>query len=143
MKQVVLDASVVLKWYLPDEEFADKALSYLQQIVNNQIEIICPSLLPYEVLNGLLIAQRMRRIEPEVTITAMEGFLEVGLSLEDTFQNYEDILSFSQLYQRTTYDAAYLSLAKRRNIDLITGDIRLYNAVKHKLNWVKWIGSAE
>lgn len=141
MKQVVLDASIILKWYLPNEEFADKALSYLQQIVNNQIEIICPSLLPYEVLNGLLIAQRRGRIEPEVTITAMEGLLEVGLSLEDTFQNYEDILSFSQLYQRTAYDAAYLSLAKGRNIDLITGDIRLYNAVKHELNWVKWIGS--
>lgn len=143
MKQVVLDASVVLMWYLPDEEFADKALNYLQQTVNNQVEIICPSLLPYKVLNGLLIAQRRGRIKPEVTITAMEGLLELGISLEDTFYDYEDILSLSQVYQRTVYDATYLSLAKGRNIDLVTGDIRLYNAVKHKLNWVKWIGSVE
>jgi len=41
------------------------------------------------------------------------------------------------------YDASYLSLAKKNNIGFVTGDKRLYNAVKDKLKWVKWIGDNE
>jgi len=34
MKELVIDASVILKWYLPDEEFAQKALNILHSYVS-------------------------------------------------------------------------------------------------------------
>jgi hypothetical protein len=54
---------VVLKWYLDDEEYGQKALSLLAKYVSEELDIIAPSLLEYEVINGLLIAQKRGRIK--------------------------------------------------------------------------------
>ena len=63
MKRMVLDASVVLKWYLTDEELGVKAISLLGEYVSNELDILAPSLLEYEVMNGLMIAQNQERPE--------------------------------------------------------------------------------
>lgn len=52
----------------------------------------------------------------------------------------ERILGITQRYQRKAYDGTYLALAEHEGAPLITGDERLYNAVKGELPWVRWIG---
>ena len=91
-------------------------------------------------MSSLLVAERIGRIAEETTERAFEGFEELGIEFSDPFVDYSDILSLAHSFHRTVYDASYLSLAKRKNIDFVTGDKRLYNAVKDKLKWVKWIG---
>lgn len=49
-KKLILDASVVIKWFV-DEEDSNKAILYLDTISQNQLIIIVPSLLFYEVGN--------------------------------------------------------------------------------------------
>ena len=49
MKELVIDASVILKWYLPDEEFAPKALNILHRHVSGEIALCAPTILPYEI----------------------------------------------------------------------------------------------
>ena len=49
MKELVIDASVILKWYLPDEEFASKALNILHRHVSGEIALCAPTILPYEI----------------------------------------------------------------------------------------------
>jgi hypothetical protein len=44
--------SVVLQWYLDDEEYGQKALSLLAKYVSEELDIIAPSLLAYEVIRG-------------------------------------------------------------------------------------------
>ncbi len=63
MKQVVIDASVVLKWFLTDEEYGQKAMSLLGQYISNELDILAPSLLEYEVMNGLIIAKKKGKVE--------------------------------------------------------------------------------
>ena len=46
----------------------------------------------------------------------------------------------AQQFNRSAYDAAYLTLAENLGTQLITGDRRLYNAVSAQLPWVLWIG---
>ncbi len=58
MKRAVVDASVVLKWYLPDETHGPQALVLLQQCAAGELEMLAPSLLTYELMNGLVIAGR-------------------------------------------------------------------------------------
>jgi predicted nucleic acid-binding protein len=140
MKELVLDASVVLKWYLPDEECGQEAFNILEQHVAGDVALFAPTILPYEVLNALLVAERMARIAKKVTKKAFHAFLELEIVFQDAFSDYPDILSMARSFQRSAYDASYLSLAKKNNIDLVTGDKRLYNAVKDKLKWVKWVG---
>ena len=140
MIELVIDASVVLKWYLKDEEWGQKAISILEQHVAGNVALLAPTILHYEVLNALLVAERMGRTAENVTEEAFCGFVELEINFLDTFVDYIDILSLARSFRRSIYDGSYISLAKNKNIDFVTGDKRLYNGVKDKLKWVKWIG---
>ena len=140
MTEMVVDASIVLKWYLTDEEWGQEAVWFLEQHVAGNMVLFAPTILTYEVLNALLVAERIGRIAEETTERAFEGFVELEIEFSDPFVDYSDILSLARSFHRTVYDASYISLAKKKNIDFVTGDKRLYNAVKEKLKWVKWIG---
>ena len=93
MKRLVIDASVVLKWYLTDEEYGEKALNLLTKYISNELDFLAPSLLEYEVVNGLIIAQKRGRIKEEKILLAIDGFMDLNIKLKD----------FSQLYPRALY----------------------------------------
>ena len=44
------------------------------------------------------------------------------------------------LLRPQAYDSHYLALAAILGLEFWTGDERLYNTVKHRLPWVKWLG---
>ena len=140
MKQVVLDASVILKWYLADEKYGQKALGLLYRYISNELDIIVPSLLEYEVVNGLFIAQKRGRIKEENIITAIEGFIDLEIKLKNLSHFFSRVMYYCRIYHRTVYDASYLATADVEGITLITSDEGLYNAVKKDLKWVKWLG---
>lgn len=141
MKRAVIDASVVLKWFLLDEIYGGKAQSLLNRYIADELEIIAPSLLEYEVMNGLAIARKRGRIPEEKIVTALEGFLHLGIGLVNLSGFYSRVIHFCKAYNRSAYDASYLALAEEDRIPLITADEGLYNSVKKDLNWVKWIGN--
>ena len=143
MKHLVIDASVILKWYLPDEEFGAKALSLLHRHVGEEIALFAPTILPYEVLNALIVAERMGRIKKEVTSKSFNAFLKLDIGFIDPFIEYQDVLSLARSFNRSIYDASYLFLAMKNKTDFVTGDKRLYNSVNKELKWVKWIGEEE
>jgi len=140
LKRIVVDASVVLKWYLSDEKYSQVALEILDKYVSYEVEILAPSLLEYEVLNGLLIARKRGRIQNEIVATAVEGFLSLEIERKNISFFYPDVLFFSESYDLSAYDASYLALAKEESVLLVTADKNLYNKVKTKLKWVKWLG---
>ena len=140
MKRVVLDASVILKWYLSDEEYGQNALNLLHGFITKELNILSPSLLEYEVINGLIIAQKRGRIKEEKILTAIEGFFDLQIDLKDLSHFYQKSLYYCKVYNQSLYDASYLALAETEGIPLITADESLFNAVKKDLKWVKWIG---
>lgn len=140
MRRVVLDASVVLKWYLVDEEYGQKALDLLFQYVSNGLEILAPSLLEYEVLNGLFVAQKRGRIREEKLLIAIEGFIDLEIKLKYLSHFHSRMMHYCKVYHRSVYDASYLAIADVEGITMITSDEGLYNAIKKDLKWVKWLG---
>jgi len=140
MKSAVLDSSVILKWYLIDETYGQKALDLLHKFITRELTILSPSLLEYEVINGLVIAQKRGRIKEEKILTAIEGFFDLQIDLRDLSHFYHRSLKYCRVYNRSLYDASYLALAETEGILLITADEGLYNAVKKDLKWVRWIG---
>jgi predicted nucleic acid-binding protein len=140
MKELVIDASVILKWYLPDEEFAQKALNILGGHVSGDIALYAPTILPYEILNALIVAERMGRVNEEVTKNAFNAFLDLEINFLNPFLDYRGILSLARSFDRSVYDASYLAVANKRDTDFVTGDRRLFNAVRKELKSVKWIG---
>ena len=143
MKRLVVDASVVLKWYLPDEAYGENALSLLHRYIADDVGLIGPSLLEYEVVNGLVIARRRGRIEEGKILAAIEGFLDLGIPFVDLSTLYGTVVHYCNVYHCSTYGASYLALAEREGVMLITADERLFNAVKKDLAWVKWLGDSD
>ena len=140
MKQAVIDTSVVLKWYLADEQDGEKALGLLNKYISNELHILAPSLLEYEVINALVIAKKRGRIEEETLLSAIDGFLGLGIELKNLSMFSTRVLHFCKVYNRSAYDASYLALAEEDGIPLITSDRVMYNAVQTDLQWVKYLG---
>ena len=137
---MVVDASVILQAFFPDEAQA-QAQALIRDHVSGHVRLTAPTLLLYEVTNAVLQAVRRGRIgdeEGEAILTAFEG---LGIELEPV--TWQQILPLARRFDRSAYDAAYLALAQARGEPLVTGDRRLYHAVREHLDWVRWIGDGE
>lgn len=126
MKDVVIDASIVAAWLLPDEEHP-LASSILDR-ESNPLGIV-PLLWHYEIGNVLLSAERRGRLTPKQLEDAIKLIQSVPIEIDHTSDMYE-IVALSRLFSLTYYDASYLELAIRRGILLATLDKRLMLAAE-------------
>jgi predicted nucleic acid-binding protein len=134
---VILDASVVLRGFFPDEVGHAQALALIRAYAQEAIELLAPTLLPYEVTNAVLQAIRRGRISLEKGQEIIAVFQELGIPTVEV--SWQRALALARAYDRSAYDGAYLALAEARGDQLVTADLRLYNAVKDRLPWVVWI----
>ena len=139
MKRIIIDASVALKLFLADEEDGEKALVLLDKYVSNQLDILAPSLLESEVVNGLIIAMRRGRVDENDTYKALEGFVDLKIDLRPITSLYPKVLQNSIHYNLSAYDACYLALAESEETHLITADRKFFTSAR-KNRWIKWLG---
>ena len=140
MERLVIDASVALKWYLADEDLQEEAVGILNSYGQGLIELVAPNILPYEIFNALRMAERLARIEPEITENSFQTFLDLGIELVDPFSDYPEVLALARAHTSSIYDAAYLCVAETMGLYLVTADKRLFNSTK-SLGSVKWLGA--
>ncbi|MEI7635848.1 MAG: type II toxin-antitoxin system VapC family toxin [Syntrophus sp. (in: bacteria)] len=143
MNRVVLDASVILKWYLPDELYGKNALDLLEKFTIGTLDVAAPTLLEYELVNALMFAGKRGRLGAGAVMTALEGFKCLGIPLLGPAGHYDRIIYYCHTYARSAYDGSYLALAERESRELVTADERLFNGVKAELPWVRWIGDLQ
>jgi predicted nucleic acid-binding protein len=123
----VLDASLTLQWFLEDEANREYSLAVLASL--SEKRALVPMLWYYEVGNGLMMANRRKRI----AFDQIDGFLTrlKRLPIDAAQQTPSEILelpTFAQAHGLTNYDAAYLALAKRSGLPLATMDSELRRA---------------
>jgi predicted nucleic acid-binding protein len=134
---MILDASVLLRAFFPDEAQAQAHL--VLRVYDGGLERLkAPTLLICEVTNAVLQAERRGRIIKEQADEILQA--AAGLDIELYPMEWGDSMPMARQFGRSAYDAAYLTLAERLGEPLITGDLRLYNAVHPALGWVLWIG---
>lgn len=124
---LVLDASVALAWCFEDEQTA-AVMALLDRVA--EAGGVAPLLWPLEALNGLLAAERRRRI-PSATRATLAAFLrDLPITLDgDTAERAWDATArLAAQFQLTVYDAAYLELAQRRRLPLASLDHDLRTA---------------
>jgi predicted nucleic acid-binding protein len=138
--QVVVDASAALKWQFEDEEATEPATLLLRDFINGKIELISPTLFPYEILSAVNVAVNRGRITEEAGSHAINYITSLGIDLRRSDDLIEATFRMARQYRLSTYDCAYLALAEIETSDFLTGDKRLLNAVKDQLPWTRWIG---
>jgi predicted nucleic acid-binding protein len=134
---IVVDASVILSAFFPDEEQA-QAQALIREHVIRQVELVAPTLLLYEVANAVVQARRRGRVSDGQAEDILSSFEGLGILVRSV--DWRQMLPFALRFERSAYDAAYLALAEALGQPLITGDRRMYNTVHEHLDWVHWIG---
>lgn len=130
---VVVDASVAVKWHLPDEEHLAEARHLLTRFASGEIELFAPSQIWYEVPSAITVASlgRKPRITQQQGKDAIEEFLALGVHTVDD----DDLIlaAYPLVHQHgcALYDALYLALAQRLSIPFLTADAKLYRAIRH------------
>ena len=83
-----------------------------------------------EVTNGLLLAARRGRLRSDEDLQIMDRLadLRVQVDAETSERGWRETLLLARRFELTTYDAAYLELAVRRDAPLITMDTELARA---------------
>jgi len=123
----VLDSSVALAWLLPDggSDATDALADRLAQE-----SVLVPSIWPLEVGNALLMAQRRSRITDDDLTRLATALSALPIEVDQAADRpaLGALLQLARQLGLTTYDAAYVELAKRRELPLATLDARLRQA---------------
>ncbi len=135
---MIVDAHVILRAYFPDEKQAE-AQALIRDHVAGRVALAAPTLILYELVNGIRQAGRRERITAQEGEAILESFEQLGIELAAV--PWKETLTLAREFDRSADDAACLALARTRRDRLVTGDERLYNAVRDQLDWVEWIGA--
>jgi predicted nucleic acid-binding protein len=135
----VVDASVAVKWLNPSETLSDRASIMRDDYKQGLVSLLVPAFWDYEVVNG------MNKAVARGDLTAPEGREAIELLLAITAQRMplpspHESYNLARKYQRSVYDSWYLALAEEMGCAFWTADRRLYNAVKDRLAFVRWLG---
>lgn len=121
----VVDCSITLPWFLEDErtKFTDQILNAL-----HEVEYWVPSIWRLEMVNGLLMAERRKRIDKAWRIESVDQASRLKVRVDLVQPGMSAVANLADRHGLTAYDAAYLELAMRQKFGLITQDRDLVRA---------------
>ena len=125
----VLDSSVAIAWALDDEQ--NLSTEMLAQLAATDTAIV-PTHWILEVTNALRMAVKRRRLEPGGPPEVMARIRNqpIEFDAETIARAWHEIPLLADVYELTTYDAAYLELALRLELPLATLDKDLARAAR-------------
>jgi predicted nucleic acid-binding protein len=117
MREVVLDASVVIKWFRShDERHVEEALALRAAYERGELLVLAPPLLGLEVVN---VAGRRWGLKAKALDQLAAALGDVGFEWVDP-----DLLLVAEWTARglTAYDSAYVAVAAQRDTTVISDD---------------------
>ena len=120
---VVLDTSVVIKWFRQGEVLASKALALRDAYLEGQIVVLVPSLLAYELANVLRYKNDLTTVQIE---DAVQSLFDMGLEwIPPSATVMRRAVVIARECDTTVYDAAFVALAETLNATFLTADEKL------------------
>ena len=117
----VVDASIVVKWFLREED-SEKARTLRKDSQEGKIKLVVPELLFLEVLNVL---QGKGGTEAQVR-EAQKILWDMQFEIIAIDENLlTKTIELSMKYRLTMYDALYAAVAQFHDVPLITADVQL------------------
>ncbi|MEK8019013.1 MAG: type II toxin-antitoxin system VapC family toxin [Candidatus Parabeggiatoa sp.] len=133
MKTYVLDSCVAIKWYFPEihKEAAERLL-------NSAYHLHVPHLFLLEFINVVCKKRRRGDISKEESDFAINEIQQVPLKWHDDRAVLTKAYDIANEMQRSLYDCLYLSLAISLDGEMVTADLKFYEALKTG-NYAKWL----
>ena len=126
---LVVDASIALTWCFEDE------VTKATEAVGAQVDAdgaVVPNLWRLEIANALLIAERRGRLDKPGVAQRLEllAALPIAIDSDTDAHAWNDTMLLARAERLTLYDAAYLELAIRRDVELASLDRDLRRAAR-------------
>lgn len=125
MRRFVLDASVAVKWFLPE---ADSEAA--QQLLSRDYTLLAPDLIFSEVGNILWKRVLRGELTPEEAEIVLQTFGGIPIEIHDSWPLMLLALEIACQTRRTVYDSLYLALAWHQSAVFVTADAKLVNSLQ-------------
>ena len=121
-REALLDTSVIVKWFVPEED-SEKALSLRDAQEDHELQLYVPEVLLMELANAL-------RYSSEFSTSEIAGALETPFELNMLLMPFSlnalnSAVTLSLERDLAVYDAYFLALAQALEIPLITADRKM------------------
>lgn len=119
MSTYVLDTSVAIAWYLP-EEVSLAARTYRARLAAGNLRCLVPSFHFWEFGNVLRTRVRRGEIEPALAREILQLHLDADLEVAEPDRAH--VFDVALEFDATVYDAVYIALALEHDIQLLTAE---------------------
>lgn len=130
MKKFVLDANVILKWFLfenKDEQDVNQSFEILRLITSGQIKIIQPVHWLVEVMAVLI------RLRPKITSTSLDALYLMNFDVADSLEIYRVASLLSEEFKHHLFDTLYHAVALcHTNTIFVTADEQYFKKAYRK-----------
>ena len=125
MSELVVDTSVVVKWYIP-EQHHQQARGLRDAYLDGTFDLFAPALMPFEAVNALRYSGHY---EEERLEEASKSVPEYGIDLVP-FDKTGPVAEIATTLDITVYDAAYVALARTLDTKVYTADGNLLDSLE-------------
>ncbi len=131
MSLFVLDTSYAMTWVI-EAELTPAAMQVLEELGLDEREAIVPAMWPDEVANVFLTLERARKVSRESLSTWVATLETLPIRIEQPSleESLGEVRHLARIHSLTAYDARYLHLAMRKEIELATRDKQLMAAAR-------------
>ncbi len=123
----VLDASVAVKWVLPEPD-SDSALLIEAGYRAGAHELIAPDLLYAEIAHVLTKAERRKLLLPGQAANRLTQLLVYPVELHSHFPMLPLAVALASQARIGVYDCLYVALAEQQLCEVVSADMKLVNA---------------
>ncbi|MBK9214209.1 MAG: type II toxin-antitoxin system VapC family toxin [Chloracidobacterium sp.] len=137
--RIVIDASVLIKWYVAETDFAQEA----EYLTDDSFDLHAPQLILAEIGNILWKKYSRGELdESQVLRILRESDIDRELVLHSHQPLVEEAVKCAMETRQTVYDWMYLTLALALDIQFVTADAKFFNNVSQTKysNHLCWIG---
>lgn len=137
MNVFAVDASVAVKWFIP-EIYSEASL----RLRSSNYVLHVPELLRLEIGNVLCKKQRQTELTQEDSLLILKVLQHLPLHWHSDNIIFHQAILLAFETQRSLYDCIYLSLAVSLDGLLVTADRKFYNALQNtryaeRLRWIE------
>jgi predicted nucleic acid-binding protein len=140
--EVCVDASLAVKVVVTEPD-SDKADALFDEWASAGQQLVAPAFFEVEtdsILRQKVVLRRdLTAEQAEAAFAKLQALPIQQVSVSEHRQRAWRIAT--EFGFATVYDATYLALSEVRGCEFWTADERLYNQVKDKLAFVKWLGN--
>jgi predicted nucleic acid-binding protein len=134
---LVLDTSVIVKWFRQGEILAGQALALRSSYLDGLAPVTVPTLLAYELANVLHYKSDLTTAQVE---DATQSLFDMGLEwVAPSARMMRRAVVIAREFETTVYDAVFASLAEAQRATFVTADRRLADRLK-TLGCVRFLG---